>query len=76
MIIHERKGKAKGPLGILRKSIAGRIHDAVTAQDNKSNNNGRALGLNQRALNFCFDKCEAHISRFTVIYFFFQKRNK
>ena len=30
-----------------------RRHDAITASDNKSQNNGRALGLNQRALDIC-----------------------
>ena len=34
----------------------------------------RAFGLNQLALYFCFDKCEAYISRFTVISFFFRRR--
>ena len=42
MIIRELKRKAKGPLGILRKSIAGRSHDAMTAYDK---NNGRALRI-------------------------------
>ena len=38
------------------------------------NNNGRALGLNKRALDFCFNKCEAHILRFSVIFFLFPKK--
>ena len=48
----------------------------MTAQDNKSQNNGRALGLNQRALDFCFDACEAHLSRLTVIVYSFPIKNK
>ena len=40
----------------MRKSIADRSHDAIKAQDNNSQQPvGRALGLNQRALDFCFD---------------------
>lgn len=34
----------------------------------------RAFGLKQRALDFSFDKCEALISRLTVIFFFFSKK--
>ena len=55
------KRKTKEPLGILRKSIETTNH----------NNNGRALGINQSALELCFDKCEEDRSRFTVIFFFF-----
>ena len=30
-VFHELKRKTKGPLGILRKSVGGRSHDAMTA---------------------------------------------
>ena len=55
--------------GLKRKMGGKRRHDAITASDNKSQNKGRALGLNQRALDICFDACEAHLSRLTVIIF-------
>ena len=34
-----------------------------------------ALGLYLHVLDFCFDKCEAQISRFTVLFFFFPNKN-
>ena len=44
--------------------------------DNNLQNNGHTLGLNQCALDFCFDACEAYLPRLTVIFFlFFQWEN-
>ena len=40
------------------------------------NNNGRALGINKRALDFCFNKCEAYVLRFSVIFFLFPKKSQ
>ena len=75
MIIRELKRKAKGPLGILRKSIAGRSHDAMKAQDNNKSQQqvGRILELNKRAPDFCFDK---FIARFIVKFFFLFSKKK
>ena len=38
------------------------------------NYNGRALGLNHRALGFCFDKSEGNLSRNIAIFFIFTKK--
>ena len=74
MIIHEPKRKRKD----VNKYWENReLTEAATPWRPKTtshNNNGRAFGLKQRALDLFFDKCEALISRLTVI-FFFRKKN-
>ena len=60
--------------GIQRKSITAEAMTPWRTKTTNHNNNGRALGLNKRALDFCFNKCEAHILRFSVIFFLLPKK--
>ena len=49
--------------------------EAKMTQESKSQQQRPCTQTKQRVLYFYFDKCEAHVSRFIVIFFFFQKKS-
>ena len=76
IIIHELKRKTKGPLGKLKKSIAGRGHYAITAWDIKSPQQWPCTWTKPMCTRLLFDKYEALILRIIIIFFFLKKKKK
>lgn len=53
-----------------------KLAEAMTLWRLMATSHNRAFGLNKRALDFLFDKSEAHISRFIVMFFFLPKTSR